>query len=184
MVQAPMCASSWQRGDARVPSSPAGPPSRLPAGHDDRRAPRHVRIVAISSGGGHWVQLSRLRPVLDEFETRYVCVDPSYAQEVGSERLAVVRDASRWNKLALALLCGQVLWVLLRLRPGVVITTGAAPGFFGLLFGKLLGARTVWIDSLANVEEISLSGRCARRYADLWLTQWPHLARPDGPHYM
>ena len=65
----------------------------------------------------------------------------------------------------------------------VVISTGAAPGFFGLAFGKLLGARTIWIDSMANVEELSLSGRQVRRFADLWLTQWPHLARPDGPRY-
>ena len=28
-----------------------------------------------------------------------------------------------------------------------------------------------------------MSGRLARRVADAWLTQWQHLARPEGPHY-
>jgi hypothetical protein len=70
---------------------------------------------------------------------------------------------------------------VLRERPDVVLSTGAAPGFFALLFGRLLGARTIWLDSIANIEELSMSGRMARRHADLWLTQWPHLARPDGP---
>ena len=51
------------------------------------------------------------------------------------------------------------------------------------VLAKKLGATTVWIDSIANVEELSMSGRHARRHADVWLTQWPHLAQPDGPHY-
>jgi hypothetical protein len=34
----------------------------------------------------------------------------------------------------------------------------------------------VWIDSVANVEELSLSGRLASERVDLCLTQWPHLA--------
>ena len=140
-------------------------------------------VVAIASGGGHWVQLCRLRPLLDEFDVRYVSVDRSYANDVGAERLYLVRDASRWTKLGLAVLALQMLWIMIRLRPDAVLSTGAATGFFGLLFGKMLGARTVWIDSLANVEKVSLSGRLVRRFADLWLTQWPHLARPEGPQY-
>jgi len=140
--------------------------------------------VAIASGGGHWVQICRLRPLLDDFDVIYVSVDPSDAEDVGGRRLELVRDASRWNKLALFLQALQILRILVQLRPDVVISTGAAPGFFGLLFGKMLGARTVWIDSLANVAELSLSGRWVRRFADLWLTQWPHLARPEGPQYV
>jgi len=144
---------------------------------------RKPMVVAIASGGGHWVQLCRLRPLLDELDVRYVSVDRSYANEVGADRLYLVRDASRWTKLGLVVQALQMLWIIIRLRPDAVLSTGAAPGLFGLLFGKMLGARTIWLDSLANVEEVSLSGRLARRFADLWLTQWPHLARPEGPQY-
>jgi exopolysaccharide biosynthesis glucuronosyltransferase PssD len=143
-----------------------------------------TRVLAIASGGGHWVQLCRLRPLLDDYDAHYVSVDRSYAGDVPGRPLYRVRDASRWNKLGLVVQALQILWIVLRVRPRVVLSTGAAPGFFGLLFGKLIGARTIWIDSLANVEELSLSGRQARRYADLWLTQWPHLARPEGPRYL
>jgi hypothetical protein len=30
---------------------------------------------------------------------------------------------------------------------------------------------------------MTLSGRMVKPFADLYLVQWPHLARPDGPHY-
>jgi hypothetical protein len=36
---------------------------------------------------------------------------------------------------------------------------------------------------MANIEGLSLSGSRVGRYADLWLTQWPHLAKAEGPHY-
>ena len=73
--------------------------------------------------------------------------------------------------------------MLLRERPDVVVSTGAAPGFLALRLGKLLRARTIWVDSIANAEELSLSGRRIGPHADLWLTQWEPLARPEGPLY-
>ena len=77
----------------------------------------------------------------------------------------------------------SLLWVLIRERPDVVISTGAAPGYFGIFFGRLMGARTIWLDSVANAEVLSLAGRKAGRLADLWLTQWPHLAKEGGPTF-
>jgi hypothetical protein len=64
-----------------------------------------------------------------------------------------------------------------------VITTGAAPGYFAIRIGNLFGARTIWVDSIANGEELSLSGQKAGPHAALWLTQWAHLAKAEGPHY-
>ena len=72
-----------------------------------------------------------------------------------------------------------MLWVVCANPPGVVVSTGAAPGYLAIRFARMLGARTVWIDSIANVEELSMSGRDGQRDADLCLTQWPHLA--GGP---
>ena len=55
--------------------------------------------------------------------------------------------------------------------------------FATLRLAKLFGCRTVWIDSISQIEALSMSGRHARKVADLWLTQWPHLAKPGGPEY-
>ena len=144
---------------------------------------RRPRILLVSSGGGHWVQLLRLRPAFEDCETRYVCVRSSYRQDVPGKRFYVVNDATRWNKVGLLLLGMRMFWILLRVRADAVVSTGAAPGYFALRFGKTLGARTVWIDSIANVEHLSMTGTLVRAYADLWLTQWAHLAQPEGPEF-
>jgi hypothetical protein len=142
------------------------------------------RVLFVSSSGGHWVQLRRLRPAFDGWVKQYACTNAGYRSTVDPEEgFFGLPEATRWNKLRPIYQAVTVLWVVLRARPEVVVSTGASPGFFAMLFGRLLRRKTVWVDSIANVDEMSLSGQQARHFADLWLTQWPHLAGPEGPRY-
>lgn len=134
------------------------------------------KLLAVASTGGHWVQLRRLTPAFDGHEVTWVTTNAGHRSEVGDDDFHVIEDASRATKLAVIRCALQVLMIVIRLRPKVVISTGAAPGYVAIRLAKLFGARTVWIDSVANVEELSLSGRMASATADLCLTQWPHLA--------
>jgi hypothetical protein len=115
-------------------------------------------------------------------EPAFVSVHPAYAEEVAGHRFYAVRDVTRWDRIGLAILIAQLTYILLRERPHVVVTTGSAPGMIALALAKcLLRSKTMWIDSIANCEQLSLSGMRARRFCDVWLTQWPHLQRADGP---
>lgn len=139
------------------------------------------KILAVASGGGHWVQMMRMVPAFDGHSVVFVSTQESHRVQVGTNRFYTVKDGNRWQKVRLLRMAAKLLFIMLRERPDVVISTGAAPGYFSLRFGKLLGARTVWVDSIANAERLSLSGQHAGRFADLWLTQWAHLAKPQGP---
>lgn len=129
------------------------------------------------------MQLRRVIPAFADSEVVYVTVLKSYRSQVPHNKFYTVNDATRWNKAALIRLAIQLAWILVKERPSVVVSTGAAPGYFAMLLGRWLGARTIWIDSMANIDELSMSGSRAGRYADLWLTQWPHLAKAGGPQY-
>lgn len=141
------------------------------------------RLLVVASGGGHWAQMLLVRDAFEGIETAFATVAPFYEADVEGHRFYLVRDANRWDRLGLIRSAIDVWRVVRRERPTMVMTTGAAPGFFAVVFGKLSGARTVWLDSIANGEELSMSGRLAGRWSDLWLTQWPDLAQPDGPEY-
>lgn len=144
---------------------------------------RAPKVLAVASGGGHWLQMMRVAPAFEGCDVVYVAMHRDYQDEVQGHRLHVVRDANRWDRLGLLVMAWQVLWIVLRERPDVVFSTGAAMGLFALAFGRLLGARTIWLDSLANVEVLSMSGRLVAPFAQLRLTQWPQLAAPGGPEY-
>lgn len=150
------------------------------------------RIVAVASGGGHWIQLLRLSPAWAGLDCAYVTTNAGLQSDLPSEneagcRFYFVPDANRSRKLQLLRQMVAVAWIVVRERPTVVITTGASVGFFALVTAKWVGSRTVWLDSVANADELSLSGQRAGRFADLWLTQWPELARERtgeaGPSY-
>jgi UDP-N-acetylglucosamine:LPS N-acetylglucosamine transferase len=144
-----------------------------------------TKVLAVASGGGHWVQLLRLLPAIDaQTDVTFVTVNAAYASQVPGRRFRLINDATRWNKFGLLRMLLKILWILLSERPDVVISTGAAPGFFAIRIGKMMGCRTIWLDSIANVERLSLSGQEVGRWADLWLTQWPHLAQSQGPHFL
>ena len=143
-----------------------------------------MRVLAVASGGGHWVQLLRLRDAFCDLDVAYVSVDAGYRGDVPEHRFHVVRNVTRWDRWGHVTLIVQLTRILLAERPQAIITTGAAPGFFALALGKtLLRARTLWIDSIANTEQLSMSGHYARHFADVCLTQWPELSGHSGPQY-
>ena len=138
------------------------------------------KLLAVASQGGHLIQLLRLKPVFDRYETSYV--SNQYREGMGDDFSQVI-DANSDEKLKLLVLFAQMAWIIFTKRPDVVISSGAAPGLIAIMLGKMVGAKTIWIDSIANAEELSLSGKKAGAFADLWLTQWPNLVQPTGPQY-
>lgn len=146
-------------------------------------AARRPRVMAVSSGGGHWVELRRIRAAFAGADVFYASTDPSAAVGLGA-RHYTIRNVSRRDRLGFAVVGWQLARILLRERPDVVVTTGAAPGFVALALAKtLMRSRTIWIDSIASAETLSLSARLARPVADAWLVQWAHLSGPSGPDY-
>lgn len=148
-----------------------------------RPSTKPPRVLAVASGGGHWVQLLRLRAAFENCDVAFVTVKKEYQIDVPGHRFHTVNDATLWNKFGLARMLLKMIVILIRVRPDVIVSTGAAPGFFAILLGRWLGARTVWLDSIANVDSLSKSGQKIGKYVDLWLTQWPHLATPNGPEF-
>ena len=138
------------------------------------------RLLAVASGGGHWIELLRLRPAFEPFETSYVSMFGSHADMVGGARFYTVPDASRFNLRSFAPVFARAARILARERPEAIVTTGSAPMLAFMLLGRLTGRRTLWIDSIANTEQLSTSGRLARRLAHKVVSQWPDAAAAGG----
>jgi UDP-N-acetylglucosamine:LPS N-acetylglucosamine transferase len=146
-------------------------------------AHRPPRVLAVASGGGHWVQLMRLRPAFAGADVHYATVDPSAAGSVAPAPVHMYPDANKDTPLRLAIAALKLALVVLRVRPDVVVSTGAAGGYLAIRFARLLGARTLFIDSIANARELSVSARLAQKVADMVLSQWPAVARATGATY-
>ena len=143
------------------------------------------KVMAVSSGGGHWIQLMRLQEAFEGHQVTWLTV--MSAEQASAFNLTGrymnIPDATRWNKFKLVWLFVRLVYCITRVRPHVIITTGAAPGYIAITIGRMCGLKTCWIDSMANVEMLSLSGLKAEKWSDLWLTQWKHLEQRHGAQY-
>jgi UDP-N-acetylglucosamine:LPS N-acetylglucosamine transferase len=142
-----------------------------------------VKVLAVASQGGHWEQMMLLRDMLERHDTWFATTDPALPARAGIERAFILPDCNRDRKLDSMRCVIEAMRIVAKVRPDVVLSTGAAPGFFCMMAGRMLGARVLWIDSVANAEQLSMCGKLSQKLAHRCLTQWEHLARPEGPHY-
>lgn len=144
-------------------------------------------MIAVSSFGGHWVQLLKLKPSFSDYKVIYVSTEANGPSELGkADKYHSISDVSA-DTGAFALIKALVISIklILLIRPAVVVSTGALPGLIILILAKLiLNSKTVWIDSIANSEKLSVSGRMAKYFSNIYLTQWPHLADGEKLKYI
>ncbi|MEL6584346.1 MAG: hypothetical protein AAFQ36_10985 [Pseudomonadota bacterium] len=140
---------------------------------------RRVKLLAVASGGGHWVQLQRLAPAFAGTELSFATSGRATAEQVSPARLFHYPDANARTPLRLIGAVLVIVWIVLRVRPDVIVSTGAAGGVIAIVAGKLIGARGLFIDSVANAQRLSLSARLLRHVSTV-VSQWPDVASDAG----
>ena len=145
---------------------------------------RHRPVVlAVASGGGHCVQMLRLSAAFRGTDVHFATTDRCAAVRVAPAPLPVYPDANGDTPVRLLLCALRPAWIVVRIRPDVVVSTGAAGGLVAIRLARLAGARTMFIDSIANTRELSTSARLALGVADRVLSQWPRVADHTGAEY-
>ena len=139
-----------------------------------------MKACFVASSGGHWEELMCLRAIADEHETFYVTEDGGQARDSSLQNVYRLPQINRrqkdflWRFLKLMISAGKIMF---REKPDVVVTTGALITFPFCLYGKLLGAKVIYIETFARVNDRSLTGRLVYPIADLCLVQWESLLK-------
>ncbi|MEG8058557.1 hypothetical protein QP150_19520 [Sphingomonas sp. 22L2VL55-3] len=133
--------------------------------------------------GGHWIELLRLRPAFAGFDVVYISTFENYASVVPESRFHAVPDASRFSVAAFLPIVARAFRIIRDEKPSAIITTGSAPMLPFVLLGRLLGVKSLWIDSISSTEHLSMSGHIAKYIATKVIAQWPALAAEQGIDY-
>ena len=141
------------------------------------------KVLALSSPGGHWVQLCRLLPAFKTYDVVYACSYVKAAELTENDKYYVIDDISRDSMHRVFTVITCVLTIFKNEKPTVIITTGALPGLITIFLGRFYGIKTIWLDSIANSEKVSMSGKVASYLAHNAFTQWEHLTN-NRIHYI
>jgi hypothetical protein len=135
-------------------------------------------IGIVASPGGHLTQLLQVSKAWSNYSAFYVSTHMSAIplfKKMG--KFYIIEESGRGRLFGTLKSIFTCLVIVNKERPKVIISGGSGCGTFLCLFGKLFGSKTIWLDSVANVEDISLSGRVILPFIDLFIVQWEHLTK-------
>jgi UDP-N-acetylglucosamine transferase subunit ALG13 len=136
-------------------------------------------LALAASPGGHVDLLVALAPAFDSYPRTWLLppgarLDALRAQ---GERTSSLRAYGQGRAgAARLLLLGNVLDALvglLRSRPRIVVTSGAGITIPYVVLARVLGAKVVYMETMARVTSSSRTGRMLSRIAARVLVQWP-----------
>lgn len=62
--------------------------------------------------------------------------------------------------------------ILLKEKPDLIVSTGAAPAIPFFYIGKLFGAKVVYIEVYDRIEKPTITGKVVYPISDLFILQW------------
>jgi beta-1,4-N-acetylglucosaminyltransferase len=140
-----------------------------------------MKICLVCSHGGHFTETMQ---IMDAFAGHTIFFATYHsAREAEVSRLAPSYftdniGTSLWRMFR------SIFWalkILLHERPDVILSLGAEIAIPFFYLGKLLGIRTIFIESWCRVEDLSKTARLVYPVADVFLVQWPQLLKVCGP---
>jgi len=137
-----------------------------------------VKLCLVCSSGGHLQELLRLRHSWEGRDRFWVTFPGWDTDELLCHEHVIhahhPTNRNLWNLFRNTL----VAWRVLRKhRPDVILSTGAGIAIPFFWIGRLLGIRSIFVESLTRIESLSLTGRLVRPVATRFFVQWPELAR-------
>lgn len=139
-----------------------------------------MKICFVASSGGHWEELICLKEIAEENEAFFVTESGCQTEEWKDGNLHVYPQINRRERgfpVHFIKLCMDAWRLMRKERPDVVIATGALISVPFCFFGKRWGAKVIFIESIARVDNRSLSGRLVYPIADRFLVQWESMLR-------
>ena len=132
-----------------------------------------MTLLLVADPGGHLFELAGLREVWSRFSRAWVTVAASDVETLlDGERVVYAHGPTRRSLRNLVRNTIVAIRVFRRLRPQVVMTTGAGLSVPFSWIGRLFGARVVYIECSGRIG-ISLSCRLIAPVASRLYVQWP-----------
>ena len=117
-----------------------------------------------------------LKPFWKDKDRFWVTFDKEDARSmlIGEKVYPAYYPSNRSLK-ALAINAYRAVIILQKERPDFIITSGAAPAIPFFWIGKLMGAKTVYIEVFDRIDKSTISGKLCYPVADKFIVQWEEM---------
>lgn len=137
------------------------------------------KVLFISSTGGHLNELLQLSPMFEKYDYHIITEKDKSTlslKEKYPNRVNYLVYGSRKHFLVYPFKfiynSFKSLFLYFKIRPKVIITTGTHTAVPMCYIGKLFGSKIIFIETFANQNTKTLSGRLVYPIANLFVVQW------------
>jgi len=136
-----------------------------------------MKICLVCSHGGHLTEILQLKEAFEGHETFFITYDSPRTQSFEHKYLLQNIDT---NPLLMVRAFLSTLRILLKEKPKLIVSTGSEIAIPAFYLAKLLGIKTIFIETWTRFIEPSGTGRVVYPVADVFLVQWERLLDKYG----
>ena len=141
------------------------------------------RVLFISSTGGHLNELLQLRSLFNKYNTYIITektkstVNLKYKYNKVNYLVYGTKDHMLTYPFKFLYNCFKSLFLYLKIRPKVIVTTGTHTAVPICYIGKIFGTKIIYIETFANSSTKTLSGRLIYPIANTFIVQWKDMLK-------
>lgn len=142
------------------------------------------KVMFISSMGGHLNELLMLKKLFDKYDYHIVTEKTkatTYLKKDYNKKVSYLVYGTK--KLLLIypfiLLINSFISIFLfmKYRPKYIVTTGTHTAGPMCCIGKIFGAKIIYIETFASINNGSVAGKLIYKFADLFVVQWESMLK-------
>ena len=137
-----------------------------------------MKICLVGSSGGHLTHLYMLKPFWEKHERIWATFDKEDARSVlKGEKFYPVYFPSNRSIKALIINTARAIKVLSKEKPDLIISSGAAPAIPFFWIGKLMGAKTIYIEVFDRIDKPTIAGKACYPVSDVFIVEWEEMKK-------
>lgn len=141
------------------------------------------RVLFISSTGGHLNELLQLRKTMAKYDSYLITEKTKSTEGLKKEfgnKLKFVKYGTKSHLSYIYIFpydCLKSLIYFIKIRPHVIVTTGAHTCVFMCYLAKLFRRKVIYIETFANIYSKSMTGKLIYPIADMFVVQWESMLK-------
>jgi beta-1,4-N-acetylglucosaminyltransferase len=142
------------------------------------------KVLFISSTGGHFNELMQLKPMFEKYDYHIITEKDKTNKDLVQQyekKIYFLPYGTRSKIFSYIIkyfyLCMKTVFLYLKLRPKYIVTTGTHTAGPMCYLGKLFGSKIIYIETFANSNTKTVTGRLIYPIADLFIVQWKEMLK-------
>ena len=142
------------------------------------------KVLFISSCGGHLTELLQLSKLFEKYDYYLITektknnlnLKNKYKNKI-SYMIYGTKDHPITYPFKLLLNCFISLFLYIKIKPKYIVTTGVHTAGPMCCLGKIFGSKIIYIETFANIEKPTITGKLIYKFADLFIVQHKQLLK-------